>query len=247
MPFREAPERFMQYIVALFLIGFVILAHEFGHFIAARISGVPIKVFSVGFGPKLWAITKGKTQYRISIIPLGGYVMPDVEDDGEFLALPVHKRIIMTAGGPLASIMLPLFCFAFVNCLSAGISINAVFVKPFYQACTILCGVLVSLLDIFSRNSQLSGIIGVVAQGGQFVGMNVLKAFQFTGLVSLNLAALNLVPLPALDGGKIFLYLLEYIHPRFSKLHYPLAIAGWVLIMGLMLYTTVADMTRLVA
>ena len=41
----------MQYIVALLLIGFVILAHEFGHFIAARIVGVPIKTFSIGFGP----------------------------------------------------------------------------------------------------------------------------------------------------------------------------------------------------
>src|SRR5512145_2121102 len=102
----------MQYIIALLLIGFVILAHEFGHFIAARISGIPIKVFSIGFGPKLWAVTKRKTEYRIAIIPLGGYVMPDCQDDKEFLALPVFKRIIMTAGGPLASIILPLFCFA---------------------------------------------------------------------------------------------------------------------------------------
>ncbi len=236
----------MQYIFALLLIGFVILAHEFGHFIAARVSGVPIKIFSIGFGPKLWAVTKRKTQYRISIIPLGGYVMPDVEDDNEFLALPVHKRIAMTVGGPLASIILPLFCFAFANCLSIGFSVNAIFVKPFYQVCAIFFGVLVSLLGIFSQHSQLSGIIGVVAQGGQFVGINLIKAFQFTGLVSLNLAVLNLVPLPVLDGGKVFLYLLEYIHPKLSKLHYPLAIAGWVLVMGLMLYTTVIDVVKLI-
>jgi len=172
--------------------------------------------------------------------------MPDVEDDNEFLALPVHKRIAMTVGGPLASIILPLFCFAFSNCLSTGLSVNAIFVKPFYQVCTIFFGVLVSLLGIFSQHSQLSGIIGVVAQGGQFVGINLIKAFQFTGLVSLNLAVLNLVPLPVLDGGKVFLYLLEYIHPKLSKLHYPLATAGWVLVMGLMLYTTVIDVVKLV-
>ena len=123
----------MQYIIALLLIGFVILVHEFGHFIAARIVGVPIKIFSIGFGPKLWAVKKRETEYRIAMIPLGGYVMPDVEDDKEFLALPLYKRIVMTAGGPLASVILPLFCFALVNCFSTGISLNGLFIKPFHQ------------------------------------------------------------------------------------------------------------------
>ena len=102
-----------------------------------------------------------------------------------------------------------------------------------------------ALLGIFSQHSQLSGIIGVVAQGGQFIGVSFIKALQFAGLISLNLAVLNLVPLPVLDGGKIFLYLMEGIHPKFSKLHYPLAIAGWVLVMGLMLYATAIDIVRL--
>jgi regulator of sigma E protease len=235
----------MQYIIALLLIGFVILAHEFGHFIAARIVGVPIKIFSIGFGPKLWAITKRKTEYRIAMIPLGGYVMPDCEDDKEFLALPLYKRIVMTAGGPLASVILPLFCFALVNCISTGISLNGLFIKPFHQVYLIFSSVAVSLLGIFSQHSQLSGIIGVVAQGGQFIGMSFIKALQFAGLISLNLAVLNLVPLPVLDGGKILLYLMEGIHPKFSKLHYPLAIAGWVLVMGLMLYATAIDIVRL--
>jgi regulator of sigma E protease len=235
----------MQYIIALLLIGFVILAHEFGHFIAARIVGIPIKIFSIGFGPKLWAVKKRETEYRIAVIPLGGYVMPDVEDDKEFLALPVFKRIVMTAGGPLASVILPLFCFALANCISTGVSLNSLFIKPFHQIYTIFFGVIVAFLGIFSQHSQLSGIIGVVAQGGQFIGVSFIKALQFSGLISLNLAVLNLVPLPVLDGGKIFLYLMEGIYPKFSKLHYPLAIAGWILVMGLMLYATVIDVVRL--
>ena len=235
----------MQYIIALLLIGFVILAHEFGHFIAARIVNIPIKIFSIGFGPKLWAVKKRETEYRIAMIPLGGYVMPDVEDDKEFLALPLYKRIVMTAGGPLASIILPLFCFALANCISTGISPNSLFVKPFDQTYSVFSAVAVSLLGIFSQHSQLSGIIGVVAQGGQFIGVSFVKAIQFAGLISLNLAVLNFVPLPVLDGGKIFLYLMEGIHPKFSKLHYPLAIAGWVLVMGLMLYATAIDIVRL--
>jgi regulator of sigma E protease len=236
---------YMQYIIALLLIGFVILAHEFGHFIAARIVGVPIKIFSIGFGPKLWAVKKRETEYRIAMIPLGGYVMPDVEDEKEFLALPVFKRIVMTAGGPLVSVILPLFCFAIANCISTGVSLNSLFIKPFLQIYTIFSGVIIALLGMFSHHNQLSGIIGVVAQGGQFIGVSFIKALQFVGLISLNLAVLNLVPLPVLDGGKIFLYLIEGIHPKFSKLHYPLAIAGWVLVMGLMLYATAIDIVRL--
>ena len=235
----------MQYVVALLLIGLVILVHEFGHFIAARIVGMPIRIFSIGFGPKLWAVKKKETEYRIAMIPLGGYVMPDVEDEKEFLAVPLYKRIVMTAGGPLASIVLPLFCFALANCISTGVSLNSLFIKPFLQIYTIFSGVVIALLGMFSQHSQLSGIIGVVAQGGQFIGGSFVKAIQFIGLISLNLAVLNLVPLPVLDGGKIFLYLMEGIHPKFSKLHYPLAIAGWVLVMGLMLYATVIDVVRL--
>jgi regulator of sigma E protease len=236
----------MNYALALLLIGLVILAHEFGHFIAARFVGVPIKIFSIGFGPKLWAVTRKKTEYRLSIIPLGGYVLPDFEDDKEFLALPCYKRIVMTAGGPMASIILPVFCFALANLFSTGLSYEGLFIKPFYQTSVIFSKIVVSLVGIFSQPGQLSGIIGVVAQGGQFVGLSLIKSLQFVGLISLNLAVLNLVPLPVLDGGKILLYLMEKIHPRFSKLHYPLAIAGWLLVMGLMLYATVIDIVRLV-
>jgi regulator of sigma E protease len=236
----------MQYIIAVLLIGFVILAHEFGHFIAARIVGMSIRIFSIGFGPKLWALKKNETEYRIAMIPLGGYVMPEVEDEKEFLAVPLYKRIVMTAGGPLASIILPLFCFALANCISTGVSLNSLLIKPFIQIYTVFSGVIIALLGMFSQHSQLSGIIGVVAQGGQFIGGSFVKAIQFVGLISLNLAVLNLVPLPVLDGGKIFLYLMEGVHPKFSKLHYPIAIAGWVLVMGLMLYATVIDVVRLV-
>jgi regulator of sigma E protease len=64
------------------------------------------------------------------------------------------------------------------------------------------------------------------------------------GLISLNLALLNLLPLPILDGGKVILYSLEKIHCKFKKLHYPLAIASWIFIIGLMGYVTVLDVFK---
>ncbi|MCL6558986.1 MAG: site-2 protease family protein [Firmicutes bacterium] len=96
-------------------------------------------------------------------------------------------------------------------------------------------------------SEQLSGVVGIVVQGGQFVGADVLKALYFSILLSLNLAVFNLLPIPALDGGKIILYLLEKAHPKLLRLHIPLAVAGWVLLIGLMVYATVLDIGRIVS
>ena len=58
----------------LFVLGVLIFVHELGHFLVARWYGVKVLAFSLGFGPKLVKVTRGDTEYCISIIPLGGYV-----------------------------------------------------------------------------------------------------------------------------------------------------------------------------
>src|SRR5215470_462128 len=65
----------MDLLIGIVLVlGVMILVHEWGHFIAARMFGVRVDVFSIGFGPRLFGWKSGNTDYRISIIPLGGYV-----------------------------------------------------------------------------------------------------------------------------------------------------------------------------
>src|SRR4029077_12821841 len=59
---------------ALIALGVLIVIHEFGHFLFAKLSGVGVLTFSVGFGPKLWVKKKGETEYTLRAIPLGGYV-----------------------------------------------------------------------------------------------------------------------------------------------------------------------------
>src|SRR5438067_12381136 len=58
----------------LLVRGILILVHEWGHFIVARLFGVRVDVFSIGFGPRLFGWKRGATDYRVSAIPLGGYV-----------------------------------------------------------------------------------------------------------------------------------------------------------------------------
>ena len=235
----------MSYLIVALLIGFVILVHEFGHFLAAKRAGIAIAVFSLGFGPRLIGRKWRGTEYRLSLIPLGGYVLPEIEDEREFFAIAVNKRILMALGGPLASFLFPVLCFAVNNAVRHGLSLTNVLLKPFTQAADLMLAMVTALPRIFTHKEQLSGIVGIVAQGGNFVGGNILNAVQFAVLISLNLAVLNLLPIPVLDGGKVFLYLLEKIDPKLQRLHVPLAIGGWIFVIGLMVYVTVVDIGRL--
>ena len=96
------------------VLGFMILIHEFGHFAVAKYFGVRVEVFSIGFGKRLLGFKKGETDYRISAIPLGGYVKMSGEnpmddrtgDPGEFLSHPRWQRFIVALAGPAMNIML---------------------------------------------------------------------------------------------------------------------------------------------
>ena len=61
-------------LATLVVLGIMVLVHEFGHFITAKFFGVRVEVFSIGFGKRLFGFKRGDTDYRISLVPLGGYV-----------------------------------------------------------------------------------------------------------------------------------------------------------------------------
>src|SRR6058998_4045294 len=74
----------MNTLIGIFLVlGLMILVHEWGHFIVARLFGVRVDVFSIGFGPRLFGWKRGATDYRISALPFGGYVRMAGQDPTE--------------------------------------------------------------------------------------------------------------------------------------------------------------------
>ena len=73
--------RFSPYIAPLVVFGLVVFVHELGHFLAAKMSGVYAPVFSLGWGRRLFGIRRGETDYRVSMIPLGGYVRMATRED----------------------------------------------------------------------------------------------------------------------------------------------------------------------
>jgi regulator of sigma E protease len=117
----------MNTLIGIFLVlGVMILVHEWGHFIVARFFGVRVDVFSIGFGPRLFGFKRGATDYRISALPLGGYVRMagqdlseidsnDVAPTGgpdELMSKPRWQRALISFAGPAVNLIMPVILLA---------------------------------------------------------------------------------------------------------------------------------------
>jgi regulator of sigma E protease len=115
----------MAFLSAIILLGILIFVHELGHFLAAKLMGVRVLKFSLGFGPKLVGRRYGYTEYLISSIPLGGYVKMLGEESGEKLEekekpfaynyQSVFKRFVIVASGPIFNVVLATVIFVFIS------------------------------------------------------------------------------------------------------------------------------------
>jgi regulator of sigma E protease len=130
---------FLVSVVAfVVLVGLMVVVHEFGHFAVAKLCGVRVESFSVGFGPRLFGVKFGDTDYKICLLPLGGYVKmtgetPDqistsdddrpagdlAHDPGAFTSHPRWQRMLIGLAGPVANFILAfvfmLFYYGWIN------------------------------------------------------------------------------------------------------------------------------------
>ncbi|ATB37416.1 zinc metalloprotease [Cystobacter fuscus] len=115
---------FQDTALFILLLGVLVTVHELGHFLVAKACGVKVIRFSIGFGPKLFAFTKGETEYQVALLPLGGYVKmagdaPHEElapEDAErgFLNAPPWKRALIVVAGPVFNLVFPILIYFFV-------------------------------------------------------------------------------------------------------------------------------------
>jgi len=125
------------------VLGVMVLVHEWGHFIVAKAFGVRVEIFSMGFGPRIWGRKRGDTDYRISALPLGGYVKMagdnPVEDrkgdPDEFLSKPRWQRVLIAVAGPLMNIVMSVV-------LVAGIYVRGSKQPAYLDRPMVLAGVL---------------------------------------------------------------------------------------------------------
>lgn len=118
----------MNTIIGMILVlGVIILVHEWGHYIVARFFKVRVDVFSVGFGPRLFGVKRGDTDWRVSALPLGGYVRmagQDITDidsgdqkptgaPDELLSKPRWQRALISFAGPAVNLIFPILLLGF--------------------------------------------------------------------------------------------------------------------------------------
>jgi len=341
------------------LLGILIFVHELGHFLAARLGGVGVLKFSLGFGPKIIGKKIGETEYVLSWIPLGGFVkllgesgteeLPPEDEKRSFFKQPTWKRLLIVLAGPVFNFLLAIVIFLIVYMyglpnlipvigemppdsaaraagLVAGDKITALngkgitywdqikpiikesagseievrilrgqeekvfLVKPKLskaknifgeEESTYLLGVSpagkvvierknplmamissidktweISKLTLISVVKMIEGVISPRTLGGPIfiaqvagdqVKEGIIPFILFMAILSINLGVINLFPIPVLDGGHIFFYIIEIVTRR----EIPLKIKeisqqiGFVVLLMLMLFVIMIDIERL--
>ena len=113
-------------LAALFVFGVLVTVHEFGHFITAKVTGMRVDEFAIGFGPNIIQKKYGETLYSLRIIPLGGYnkiagMEPDEPaDEGAFKSKPIPSRMLVILAGVLMNFILPVV-ISFLVCTFTGV------------------------------------------------------------------------------------------------------------------------------
>lgn len=342
------------------VLGVLIFFHEFGHFIVARLFGVGVEKFSLGFGPRLLGKKVGITDYRLSLIPLGGYVKmvgeePDAEIDPaqipiSFTHKHVAKRMLIVAAGPVFNILLALIIFAitfmttglYIRQASIGevttdspaeragmregdriVAINdqpvnnwdemaeqingsqgrpleievqrggnilKLEVTPELRSTTNLLGeklerhiigitysgktdtrklsfagalgqslvqtyrvvelMVVIIAKVISGDistDTIGGPIMIAQMAGDQAKQGVENLIWFIALISINLAVINLLPIPVLDGGHLLFFLIEAVkgRPVSIKVREVAQQVGLLLLILLMILVLYNDVTRL--
>jgi regulator of sigma E protease len=114
----------------IIVFGILVFVHEFGHFFMAKLVGIRVDVFSFGYGKRLFGFKKGDTDYRVSLIPMGGYVKFPGEDvyennrevgPGDFMAAKRWQRLLTIVMGPIMNILLAIVLVAAINMVGAPI------------------------------------------------------------------------------------------------------------------------------
>lgn len=348
----------MGIFVSLLVFSALIFFHELGHYLAARMMGVYVEVFSIGFGKKIASFNKWGTNWRIAMIPLGGYVkmkgqndadpVQGSPDDDSYTTKTPLQRIFILFAGPLANFILAFVLYFAIalggpNILSpvigvvskdspafiAGVesndtvrSINGIAITTWKEMAEIISTSQGSLnlevqrdgfiqykvltpkitetTNIFNEQVQkkmigigsagvshklelgvietlsyateqtifastliftgvqklitgdvpakeLGGVISIVKVTADATDAGWMSVLFFAALISVNLGVLNLLPIPALDGGHIMFNIYELITRRApsQKVLINLTIGGWVILFGLMGLGLFNDINRL--
>ncbi|MBQ1524005.1 MAG: site-2 protease family protein [Firmicutes bacterium] len=244
-------------IYAFLLFCMMIIIHEFGHFISARILGVKVNEFSMGMGPAIWKKQKGETLYAVRLFPVGGYCALEGEDeDGDgkdtdprsFVNQSYPNKILILMAGSFMNLV---FCVTIMiivyMCLKVGPlrAVNLALGTTGMVITSIFSG-LKMLLSGAATGDDVMGIVGIAGVVSEQAKLGALDVSYLMAILSANLAVMNMLPIPALDGGRILLTVIRWITGgRLSgKAEAIINAVGMVLLVVLMIVLVVKDTIR---
>ena len=234
-------------IKIIIMLGFIVFIHEGGHFLVAKLCKVKVNEFALGFGPTLFTKEKGGTKYALRLIPLGGFVSMEGEEErsdteGSFSNASVWKRIAIVAAGGIVNIIFGLLVYLILLLTITDIYTALVSVKDY------LLLVFMSLKDLFTGGVSPDQMVGIVGISDIVVNTSSLQDyFSIMASISVSLGITNLLPFPPLDGGKRVIYLIEAIRRKPIKEETELKIQAWgfALLIALVIYVTYNDILRI--
>lgn len=245
-------------IKIVFTLGFLVLIHEGGHFLVARLCKVNVIEFSIGFGPVILKKKTEKTMYSLRLIPLGGYVNLEgeaerVDKEGSFSNASIPKRMAIIVAGGLVNIFFGIITFFILATVVAQTNnLQDSFGSNLYLGLTKTKEFVFSIFE--SLKMLFTGKVGV----DQFMGpvgisQAITQTTQFAdyvymlSLISLSLGVTNLLPIPALDGGKFVLLIIELLRKKkiSEKTEINIGLIGFAILLTLSLYVAYNDILRI--
>ena len=232
----------------ILLLGFLVFIHEGGHFLIAKLFKIKVNEFAIGFGPTIFTKEKGETKYALRLIPLGGFVSMEGEEErsdkeGSFSMASIPKRIAIVAAGGLVNIIFGVLIYYIISSIAfqsmyAGIIDTKDFILSIFESIKLL----------FTGNISVNQMTGIVGISDIVVNTNgIMQYLYIMALISVSLGITNLLPFPPLDGGKILIYIIEAVRrkPMKEETELKLQTLGFSILILLSIYVTYNDITRI--
>ena len=247
-------------IKIIFLLGFLVIIHEGGHFLIAKLCKVKVNEFAIGFGKAIWKKQGKETLYSLRIIPLGGFVQmegesEDSEDQRAFTNVSIPKRIAIVSAGAIVNILFGIIVY-FLLISTVGLqfvdsSKDTILNRIYYggiNTVEFIVSIFESIKMLFTNGisiEQMTGPVGISQIVVQATGF--ANYFYVLAVISVSLGVTNLLPIPALDGGKIVLLIIEAIRRKKITLETEakLTLLGFSILIALSLYVTYHDVIRI--
>ena len=244
-------------IKIIFLLGFLIIIHEGGHFLVAKLCKVRVNEFAIGFGPKIWSKQGKETRYELRLIPFGGFVNMEGEEErsdaeGSFSKASKKKRFAIIVAGALVNIIFGLIAYIVIIAVKYYSAIEQDVFSAIAYGINSVWGLIYAMFDsivqLFTGKVSLNEMVGPVGIS-QMVSQTsgVLQFVYLLAIISISLGVTNLLPFVPLDGGKALLIIIEAIRkkPLKEETEMKLQSLGFFLLIVLSVIIAWTDILRL--